>query len=265
LRYHRTTGLTLAQMQELVRRVNAALEIPWRKRTGRPKALGLYRAVEAVCVYLRQNATQEFTGDMREVSQPTISRYLAALVPVVGAVLEEFVPTADSAAEAVRGRGCLVDGTIARCWSWKDHEGLRSWKKGVAGFNVQVVSLLDGTIVYVSGPLPGKTHDYAAFNETPVAEIVRNSGGGIGDRGYQGTGMITPRKKPVGPLGELSLADKACNTELAAIRAAVERAIAHLKSWRVLHTDYRRPYNTYRDAYDAVRGLFFYAATWGFE
>jgi hypothetical protein len=88
---------------------------PWRKRTGRPRSLGLYRPVEAAFAYLRHNATQEFIGDMRDASQPTISRYLAALVSVIGKVLQEFVPSAGSAAEAVQGRGCLVDGTIAPC------------------------------------------------------------------------------------------------------------------------------------------------------
>ena len=46
MRYYRTTGLTLTQMQELVRRVNEALDEPWNKRTGRPKSLRLYKAVE---------------------------------------------------------------------------------------------------------------------------------------------------------------------------------------------------------------------------
>lgn len=265
MRYHRTTGLAPAQMQELVRRVNAALETPWRSRTGRPKALGLYKSVESVCAYLRHNATQEFIGDMRDASQPTISRYLAALIPVISRVLEEFTPSGESAAEAVQGRGCLVDGTLARCWSYEDHEELWSGKHKATGFNVQLVCLLDGTAVYISDPLPGKTHDYTAFRETPVAEIVLRSGGGIGDRGYQGTGMITPRKKPIGPLGELSIADKECNKEISALRALVEQAIAHFKSWRIFCTDYRRPYCTYRDAYDAARSLFYYSAAYSFE
>ena len=80
MRYYRTTGLMVTQMQELVRRVNNAIDKPWNKRVGRPKSLGLYKAVEAACMYLRQNASQEFIGDVRDTSQPTISRYLAALV-----------------------------------------------------------------------------------------------------------------------------------------------------------------------------------------
>jgi hypothetical protein len=79
LRYYRTTGLMVTQMQELVRRVNGTLDKPWDKRVGRPKSLGLYKAVEAACMYLRQNAVQEFIGDVQDTSQPTISRYLAVL------------------------------------------------------------------------------------------------------------------------------------------------------------------------------------------
>jgi hypothetical protein len=44
-----------------------------------------------------------------------------------------------------------------------------------------------------------------------------------------------------------------------------ERVIAYFKSWRIFHTDYRRRYATYREAYDAARGLFFFSITWGFE
>ena len=50
MRYYRTTGLALTQMQELVRRVKEKLREPWNKLTGRPKSLGLYQAVEAACM-----------------------------------------------------------------------------------------------------------------------------------------------------------------------------------------------------------------------
>lgn len=76
MRYYRTTGLMITQMQELTRRVKEELREPWNKLTGRPKSLGLYKAAEAACMYIRQNATQEFIGDMRDTSQPTISRYV---------------------------------------------------------------------------------------------------------------------------------------------------------------------------------------------
>jgi DDE superfamily endonuclease/Helix-turn-helix of DDE superfamily endonuclease len=253
----------LSQMQELVCRVDGALTEPWRKGIGRPRPCGLYGAVEIACMYLRQNCTQEFLGDLRGVSQPTVSRIVARLVPVVKAVLEDFVPDAKDAIEMVRGRVCLVDGTITPCWSYEDHGELWSRKKSTTGFNAQLVCLLSGIPVYISDPLPGSTHDATAYADTPVAEIVRHSGGGIGDKGYQGTSLITPRKKPKG--GELSKKDKECNKEVSALRAPVEQVISHFKSWRIFHTDYRRPYSSYRDAYDAGRGLFFFSLAWGFE
>lgn len=253
----------LSQMQELVRRVHDALAEPWSKGIGRPKSCGLYRATEIACMYLRQNGTQEFLGDLRDISQPTVSRIVAILVPVIKTVLEEFVPTADEAIELVKGRVCLVDGTITPCWSYADHDELWSRKHGTTGFNAQLVSLLDGGAVYISDPLFGCTHDATAFTITPVAEIVRNSGGGIGDKGYQGTDLVTPRKKPKG--GELSRRDKECNAAISALRAPIERLVAHFKSWRIFHTDYRRPHHTYREAFDAGRGLFFFSITWSFE
>jgi transposase len=214
-------------------------------------------------MYLRHNVPQEFMGDLRGISQSTVSRIVTKLVPIVKSVLEECVPTAEDAIEMVRGRVCLVDGTITPCWSYADHTELWSYKRGITGFNTQLISLLDGDPVFISDPLPGRTHDAAAINMTPVTEIVRHSGGGIADKGYQGCGLATPRKAP--PNGELGKRDKECNAEISALRAPIERVIAHFKSWRIFHTDYRRPYSTYREAYDATRGLFFFSIIWGFE
>jgi hypothetical protein len=193
----------VTQMQELVRRVNEALHEPWNKRTGRPKSLGLYQAVEVACIYLRQNAAQEFIGDMRDASQSTISRYVAELVPIVKAVLEEFVPSAEEAIEIVRGRVVLVDGTLTPCWSYEEHQELWNKKHKTTGFNAQLISLLDGTAAWISSPLPGKTHDARAFRETGAADVLKEAGGGFGDKGYQGTGLVTPKKKPEG--GELTV------------------------------------------------------------
>src|ERR1039458_4011997 len=82
-------------------------------------------------------------------------------------------------------------------------------------------------------------------------------------QGLSGCGMVTPRKTPPG--GAISTGDKKDNTVISAFRAAVERVVAHFKNWRIFHSDYRRPYNTYREAYDAARGLFFFSITWDSE
>lgn len=104
-------------------------------------------------------------------------------------------------------------------------------------------------------PWPSLRHRSSRSSETRVARIA--------DKGHQGHVEATPRKTP--RHGELSKSDKACNAEISALVAPIERVVAHLKSWKIPHTDYRRPYETYHGAYDAARGLFFFSMRWGFE
>ena len=50
---------------------------------------------------------------------------------------------------------------------------------------------------------------------------------------------------------------KAYNKDINGLRAAVERTIAHIKTWRILHTDYR-PTHDLQDSIHAVRALHFF-------
>ena len=51
--------------------------------------------------------------------------------------------------------------------------------------------------------------------------------------------MITPKRKP--PNLPLHPDDKTYNKTVNQIRYKIERVIANIKTWRVLHTGYRRP------------------------
>jgi transposase len=245
-------------LDELVERVERLLPTPWRKPRGRKKKLSLRDAVAITVAYIRQNTVQVVLGERWDVSQPKVSETITYLTPLVERALDEFIPTPEEAVEAVDGRACLLDGSLGPCWSWKGHSGLWTRKHGTTGLNFQVVTGLHGDVLYVSDPVPGSVHDAAAIKETPVASILAHSGGVIADKGYQGCGYATPRKKPKG--GELSIRDKAENKNISALRAPVERSIAHLKAWRILHTDYRRPLRTYATSFRAAIGLFFFRA-----
>ena len=78
----------------------------------------------------------------------------------------------------------------------------------------------------------------------------------MGDRGYVGKGMLTPFRKPPG--GQLLEWQKEFNTEVNKIRYLIERTIANLKTWRILHVDYRRPLATFATTISAVIALEFY-------
>jgi hypothetical protein len=93
------------------------------------------------------------------------------------------------------------------------------------------------------------------MDETGLTELLGEDNA-IGDKGYIGTGITTPFRKPAG--GELVKWQKEFNTSINKIRYVIERAIAHFKTWRCMHTDYRRPKHTYATAFNAVRALHFF-------
>ena len=71
--------------------------------------------------------------------------------------------------------------------------------------------------------------------------------------------MITPHKKP--PNGELSEAAEEENKSISRIRQVVEQTIAHIKAWRILHTDYRRPLHTFEQTITAALSLYVFKTT----
>lgn len=250
---HRTTGLNPAQFAELVLRARAVIE--WDKGGGRPRKLTLTQAIKLTVIIERHNITQELAAEFYEVSQPLVSTIVNQLEPIIATVLSEFVP---EPATALAGRVAVVDGTLCPCWSWRDHPELHSGKHHTTGHNVQVVCDLNGDIQVISDPSPGSWHDVHAYTDTGLAELVDETSG-IGDKGYIGTNLITPKRKPPG--AELSDHDKDFNKSVNTLRAVVERAIANLKTWRILHTDFRRPLGKFAQAFDTVVALYFFSAS----
>src|SRR5712691_5680761 len=55
---------------------------------------------------------------------------------------------------------------------------------------------------------------------------------------------------------ELYIREHDYNNQVSSYRAPVERAVAQLKTWRILFTDYRRPLKTFRDSFKAATRAF---------
>ncbi|MFD1617752.1 transposase family protein, partial [Rothia amarae] len=51
------------------------------------------------------------------------------------------------------------------------------------------------------------------------------------------------------------------NRRINRLRSVVERTIAQVKTWRVLHTGFRRPLGVYLQVFSVVRALIFFAAS----
>jgi transposase len=250
------SGLDSEQLDELEERVAALLDNPWDSGIGRPRELTLREAIIVSSGYTRQNIIEDVWAEIFDTSQPTISRIITEITPLIEKATSEFRPAAERAKAAVRGQTVLVDGFLAPCWSWHGAPDLWSGKHKTTGFNGQVISNLAGEVIFVSEPVTGHNHDMTALSETETAEVIAAAFSGIGDKGYQGSGYITPIKKP--QYRELLEWEKQFNADVSHLRAPVERAIAHIKSWRILHTDYRRPLRTYLTSFRAAIGLYFF-------
>jgi len=259
LRYEAMTGLRTEQLIELVMRVHAAREEGFASR-GRPYALGLFGSVALVVCLMRTNITQAFAGAIFGVSQSTVSRRWEVLRPLIGQVLTEFVP---HPGELVGAGSVLVDGTVCPTWDWRHIPDLYSAKAGYPGMNIQIAATLSGHLVAVGGiPIHGARHDAYAFAASGLATQLTDISTAA-DLGYVGVDgiEIVPIKRIPG--GELTTSQAEFNTAFSKIRAAVEHAIAHLKTWRMLSEEggrYRAPIEKYQSMLKAVIGLYFFAA-----
>ena len=247
--YH-TTGFTKAQIVELCTLVDEMCRLsgerPW------PPILGLYQSTVVALTYLRRNRVQAEIAEAYDVSQSTVSRAVTALTPLLGAAVAAFTPVAE---DLDPRQQYIVDGSLLPCWSWAGHPELHSGKHKTTGLNVQVACQLDGTLSWISDPINGARHDTFALKESGVL-ITMDPSLWIGDKGYIGNAMLTPIRKPA----HRALLDweKEFNTQINKVRYVIERTIANFKTWRILHTDYRRPLKTFRETIGSVISLHFY-------
>ena len=220
---------------------------PW------PPILGLYKSVVIALTYMRRNRIQAELAETFGVSQPTISRAVSTITPLLGNVLADYVPTADDLDGKTQ---YIIDGSLLPCWSWASRPELYSGKHKTTGLNVQVACTFDGDLKWISDPIEGSRHDTHCLRESGVL-LTLDPASWIGDKGYIGNGMITPIRKPAHR--ELLDWEKEFNKQVNKIRYVIERAIANFKTWRIMHTDYRRPLATFATTISTVIALHFYA------
>ena len=203
----------------------------------------------------RQSFHQGLYRPLNTPAQPTVSRAIKALTGAISRTLVVLLLTAEEVPEDCDFRGGRHPLPLP---------GLAQAPRSVVGRarargdKTLILVRLDGGFMWASDPYPGSMHDVAALDASGLLEGMDPSGW-IGDKGYVGRGMITPHKKP--PNGELSETAKEANRSVNRIRQVVERTIAHIKSWRILHTPYRRPLETFEQTITAALALYSFKTT----
>jgi DDE superfamily endonuclease len=174
------------------------------------------------------------------------------IAPLLVAALSEFVPTADDLGD---GTYYIVDGTLLPRWKRRAHPELRSGKHRATGLKALLACTLSGRLAWISGPVTGNHHDMYCLKESGLLDGTDTSAFS-GDTGFVGSGMLTPIRKP--RHRELLEWEKEINTAIARFRRVTEQVIANFKTWPIMHTDYRRPLETFPEAISAVAALHFY-------
>ncbi len=248
MRFHRTTGLSPHQLDVLVSRVERGIP-DWDRPTGRPHALPLWKAVVVLCFLLRRNSAQVLAAELFEVSQSSVSRYGTRLRPVVRDAVRELgfglarLPkggrswSTGSSPSAAIGRplsSCSPRSTCA------PGATCRSCPTPGAGCGTSAGRY----------PVPGARHDAFTYIASGIRTKIHKCRHRLGDKGYQGSDLLTPYKKP--RRRELTDAEKASNRAHSQIRSAVERCTGHLENWKILGGCYRGPLDRFSETLDTV-------------
>jgi hypothetical protein len=179
-----------AQIRRHRRRINS----PWRALNPGQQAL-------LVLVYLRKGESFGEVGAGFEVSTATCWRYVNETVEL----LADRAPKLRAALREVKRQGMayvVIDGTLIPIDRVAADRPYYSGKHRMHGMNLQVVSSPDGSILWVSGALPGSTHDTAAARIWNTLAALREAGLiALGDKRYHGIGpeVITPTGAEASP------------------------------------------------------------------
>lgn len=126
----------------------------------------------------------------------------------------------------------VLDGTLIPIDRLMADRPFYSGKHKKHGMNLQVIAAPDGTILWVSGALPGSVHDLRAARIWGIVRALADAGLLVlADKGYIGAGqhITTPYKGRNKPESQ-----KAANRSHARLRGPGERANAQLKSWKIM-------------------------------
>ncbi|WP_055594369.1 IS5/IS1182 family transposase [Streptomyces hirsutus] len=218
------SGSALRFLTQQLRRHRRAIGSRWRRLSaGRQALLTLAR--------LRVGHTYAQLAAGFGVGTTTAYRYVTEAVDLLAAL----APTLADAVRAASTKAyLLLDGTLLPIDRIAADRPFYSGKHKKHGMNVQVLADPFGRLLWASPALPGAVHDVRAAREHGIVGALAEAGVRCwADKGYWGAGG-TVRIPCWGRWEALSTGQKAVNRSHAKIRALVERAVATLKSWRLL-------------------------------
>ena len=209
-----------------------------------------------VLMYLRKATTQDIFGEVFNMPQPVVNKWIHILHPCLNQALYTLgeIPARSAVDLQLPAEEDLLyfqDGTERPVQRPKNPEAQRtlySGKKKRHTVKNNVLVNKQAKISLLTITCEGKKHDKKIADETgftlPEGSCLYQ------DTGFQGFALagvtiIQPKKKPRG--GELTLEEKELNRQISSIRIRVEHAIGGVKRYRIVKDPLRCWKEDFRD------------------
>jgi DDE superfamily endonuclease/Helix-turn-helix of DDE superfamily endonuclease len=283
--FHAMTGLTVAAFDDLVTDLLPACAQAQQQRLTRPnrrRAIGGGRHADLcwtnqvllTVVWLRTYPTNEVLAYLMGVSDSTISRVLARILPLLEAAGKDTMRLPDPGRKRRRQLDELLRDTpalavvidtfeqrVQRCKDRDMADTYYSGKKKQHTLKSQVaVDEETGQIVDVADSVPGPTADITVLEQSGLLARLPDDVGGIGDLAYVGIGKLhpkglgaSPRRKPRGK--DRPPDDVAYNRAFSRRRIVVEHSIGRMRRYQALSQTDRNHRQHHSARVRAVAGL----------
>lgn len=279
------TGLEVWEFWALSKEMEGRFEAAERERLSRPdrqraigggdvSALEMEDQLLLTVIWLRQYPIYEVLGYLFGVSDSTVSRYVARMVPLLADAGRDTMKMPDPGRKRRRQLddllretpelAVIIDSFEQRVQRAKDRtvaDGHYSGKKKAHTLKVQVaIDEQTGQIVDVSDSVPGPTADITLLAQSGLLERLPEGIGALADLGYVGADkrhpnvpVAIPRRKPRGR--DRPPEDIAFNRAFARRRIRVEHSIGRMRRYRALDQVDRHHRSNHSHRSAAVAGL----------
>lgn len=227
-------------------------------RSGYDFALELEDRLLMLLIYYRTYATHVFLGFMFHMDNSNVCRNINPLQPLLAKIFK--IPEKRIKLSEDEIIDLFFDGTEQPINRPKRKQ--KRWysgkkKKHTIKHQIVVVKVkkrgkkIKVRIKAVSKAFYGKIHDKEIYTQTRTTLPLKVPR--YGDKGYQGTSLIIPHKKPGGCL--LTNAQKEWNRIHSSVRIVVEHGIGKMKIWKMASERYRNKRNNHTVMMKNIAGL----------
>lgn len=255
----RLTGTTVAEFQEMVRRVNPLWKTDVEDRKKRHGRTGNLKTFEdkllALLLYYRTYITHEFIGYLVGLHNANVCRLFKKLEPLVARKMTIKKDRSLTQEEIIKLLADVTEQPIQRPQKKHKQKKHYSGKKKRHTLKVELAMQDTGKILAVSQTAPGRQHD---FRIRKAGKPLPGNSVKFVDSGYQGlqkllNAVTLPFKRSKHQ--PLTAEQKEHNRQLASFRIRIEHKIREIKIFRIMSETYRNFQKKHNLRFNIIAGI----------